>query len=69
MLNICADRMRSIIIAIVIGFGLGFLGSDNLQYAFLINIVLIVALLVDGFVGYCPLRAVLRQIFPKCEDR
>ncbi len=69
MFNICADRMRSIIIAIAIGFSLGFLGSDNMQYTFIIDLVVIVALFLDGFIGFCPLRNLLRQILPKCEDR
>ncbi len=69
MSNICADRMRSIIIAIVIGLGMGFLGSKNLQFAFLLYLMLIIALLVDGFSGFCPLRVLLRKILPKCEDR
>jgi len=65
----CADRMRSIIIAILIGFSLGFLGSEDIKYTFIIDLLLIIALLIDGFVGFCPIRALLRQILPKCEDR
>ena len=65
----CADRMRSIIIAIVLGLSLGLLGSENIKYMFIMQLVIIIALLVDGFSGFCPLRAMLRAILPKCEDR
>jgi hypothetical protein len=65
----CADRMRSIIIAIVLGASLGLLGGDNLKYMFIIQLVVIVALLVDGFVGFCPIRSALRAILPPCNDR
>ncbi len=65
----CADRMRSIILAIIIGVSLGLVGGDNIQYMFIIQLILIVALLVDGFLGFCPIRAALRAILPKCEDR
>jgi len=65
----CADRMRSIIIAIILGTSLGFLGSENIQYLLIIQLITIVALLVDGFVGFCPIRTFLRTILPKCEDR
>jgi len=65
----CADRMRSIIIAIVLGLSLGLLGSENIQYMFIMQLVIIVALLVDGFSGFCPIRVMLRAILPKCEDR
>jgi hypothetical protein len=65
----CVERMRSIIIAILIGFALGFLGSRNIQAMFIIDLVVIVALLVDGFTGFCPIRTVLNRLLPKCEDR
>jgi len=65
----CADRMRSIIIAIIIGSSLGLLGSDNLKYAFIIQLLLIIALLVDGFLGFCPIREITKYAFPKCNDR
>jgi len=64
----CADRMRSIIIAIIIGMSMG-LAVSNMQLSFIIFLILIVALLVDGFLGFCPIRAVLKNILPKCEDR
>ena len=64
----CADRMRSIIIAIFIGLAMG-VAATNMQLAFIIFLVLLVALLVDGFLGFCPIRAVLKNILPKCEDR
>jgi len=65
----CADRMRSIIIAIILGLSMGMLGSDMLKYAFIVQIILITALLIDGFLGFCPIRSVLSAILPKCEDR
>jgi len=65
----CADRMRSIIIAIVLGASLGFLGSGNIKYLFIVQLIIIIALLVDGFAGFCPIRTVLKTILPKCEDR
>ncbi|NPA28464.1 MAG: hypothetical protein GXN91_05435 [Epsilonproteobacteria bacterium] len=65
----CVERVRSIIIAILIGFSLGFLGSKNLPLMVIINLALIVVLLIDGFSGFCPIRAVLSKILPKCEDR
>ena len=64
----CADRMRSIIIAIIIGMTMG-LAATNMKLAFLIFLILIVALLLDGFLGFCPIRAILKNILPKCEDR
>jgi len=65
----CADRMRSIIIAIILGASLGLLGSENIKYMFIIQLIIIVALLIDGFLGFCPIRTTLRAILPKCEDR
>ena len=65
----CADRMRSIVIAIILGASLGLLGSENIQYMFIIQLIIIIALLVDGFTGFCPIRTALRAILPKCEDR
>jgi hypothetical protein len=65
----CADRMRSIVIAIILGASLGLLGSGNVQYLFIVQVVIVVALLVDGFTGFCPIRVFLRTILPKCEDR
>ena len=64
----CADRMRSIIIAIFIGLAMG-AAATNMKLSFIIFLVLLVALLVDGFLGFCPIRAVLKSILPKCEDR
>jgi len=65
----CADRMRSIIIAIFLGISLGLIGQETIQYMLIIQLVILVALLVDGFTGFCPIRAGLRTILPKCEDR
>ncbi len=64
----CADRMRSIIIAIIIGLAMG-ATATNMQLAFIMMLAVLVALLVDGFLGFCPIRAVLQNILPKCEDR
>jgi uncharacterized membrane protein YgaE (UPF0421/DUF939 family) len=65
----CADRMRSIIIAIILGISLGLIGKDTIQYMFIIQLIILITLLVDGFTGFCPLRIALRKILPKCEDR
>jgi len=65
----CVDRMRSIIIAIIIGISLGFLGSQEIKYTFIIQLVLIIALLVDGATGFCPIREGLKKIFPPCEKK
>ncbi len=65
----CADRMRSIIIAIIIGLSMGMLGSENIKYAFIMQLIVIVALLVDGFLGFCPIRSFTKLAFPKCNDR
>lgn len=65
----CAERMRSIIIAIVLGITMGLVGSGSLQYAFIVQLLLIIALLVDGTTGYCPLRFTLRAILPPCNDK
>ena len=65
----CTDRMRSIIIAIVLGASLGFLGSDNIQYMFITQLIVIILLLVDGFAGFCPIREALKAILPTCKDR
>ena len=65
----CADRMRSIIIAIVLGLSLGLIAGETIKYMFIIQLVLIIALLIDGFSGFCPIRSALRAILPKCEDR
>jgi hypothetical protein len=65
----CVDRMRSIIIAIIIGASMGLAGSQNFQYAFIIQLLLIIALLVDGASGFCPLRTILKNILPPCKDR
>jgi len=63
----CVDRMRSIIIAIIIGTSLGFLGSGEMKYTFIMQLVLIIALLIDGATGFCPIREALKKIFPPCE--
>jgi|AAUQ01.1.fsa_nt_gi hypothetical protein len=65
----CVERVRSIILAIAIGLSLGFLGSKNIQFMFITDLILIVALLVDGFSGFCPIRAFLSKILPRCKDR
>ncbi len=62
----CVDRMRSLILAIIIGVSMGIAGEQNFQLAFLIQLLLIVALLVDGATGFCPIRALLRNILPPC---
>ncbi len=64
----CADRMRSIILAIVIGLAMG-VAATNMQISFIIFLVLLIALLIDGFTGFCPIRLILKNILPKCEDR
>jgi hypothetical protein len=64
----CADRLRSIILAILIGIFMG-LAATSMQYAFIGFLILIIALLVDGFTSFCPIRAMLRTILPKCDDR
>ncbi len=63
----CVERMRSIIIAIIIGSSLGFLGSGQIKFTFIIQLVLIIALLIDGATGFCPIREGLKKIFPPCE--
>ena len=65
----CADRMRSIIIAIILGASLGLLGSENVQYMFIIQLIVIIVLLIDGFIGFCPIRASLKMVLPQCKDR
>lgn len=62
----CIDRMRSIIIAIILGASMGLAGSQNFQYAFIIWLILIIALLVDGVTGLCPIRSILRNVLPPC---
>ena len=62
----CVDRMRSLILAIIIGLSMGVAGNQNFQLAFIIQLLLIIALLVDGATGFCPIRAVLRNILPPC---
>lgn len=63
----CIDRMRSLIIAIIIGSSMGIAGNQNFQLAFIIQLLLIVALLVDGATGFCPIRTLLRNILPPCD--
>ena len=62
----CVDRMRSLILAIIIGLSMGVAGNQNFQLAFIMQLLLIIALLVDGATGFCPIRAVLRNILPPC---
>jgi len=62
----CVDRMRSLIVAIIIGLSMGIAGNQDFQLAFIIQLLLIIALLVDGATGFCPIRAVLRNILPPC---
>ena len=71
----CAERMQRIIIAIVLGFSMGIAatgiteaGSQGLQIAFLIQLVLIIALLVGGFTGFCPSLVLLKQFLPSCKE-
>jgi len=64
----CADRMRSIILAIIIGLSMG-LAATSMQYAFLGLLFVIIILLIDGFTSFCPIRALVSTILPKCEDR
>jgi len=65
-MQMCVERMRSIILAIIIGLAMGS-AAESMQVAFIIFLVLLVALLVDGFLGFCPIRTVLKNILPKCE--
>ncbi len=62
----CVDRMRSLILAIIIGLSMGIAGEQNFQLAFIMQLLLIIALLVDGATGFCPIRAVLHNILPPC---
>ena len=64
----CVERMRSIILAIAIGLIMG-LGATNLKLSFLGFLILIIALLIDGATGFCPIRAVLKNVLPKCEEK
>ena len=71
----CAERMQRIIIAIILGLsmgaaatGIGEAGSEGLQIAFLIQLVLIIALLIGGFTGFCPSLTLLKQFLPSCEE-
>ena len=64
----CVDRMRSLIIAIIIGSSMGVAGSQNFQIAFIIQLLLIIALLVDSATGFCPIRTILRNILPPCKE-
>jgi len=64
----CIERMRSIILAIIIGLAMGSV-VDSMQVAFIIFLLLLVALLIDGFLGFCPIRAVLKNVLPKCEEK
>ena len=70
----CAERLQRIIIAILLGFamgsaamGMGEPGSGALQIAFLIQFILIVALLIGGFTGFCPSLILLKQFLPSCD--
>ena len=67
-MQMCVERMRSIILAIIIGLAMGS-AADSMQVAFIIFLVLLVALLIDGFLGFCPIRAVLKNVLPKCEEK
>ena len=62
----CLERLRSLIIAIAIGLSMG-LVATSMQYAFIALLLVIIALLVDGFTGFCPIRAVLKNVVPPCE--
>ena len=71
----CAERMQRIIIAIILGLsmgaaatGMGEAGSGGLQIAFLIQLVLIIALLIGGFTGFCPSLVLLKQFLPSCRE-
>jgi len=63
----CVERMRSIILAIIIGLAMG-AAANSLKVAFIIFLALLVALLIDGASGFCPIRKVLENILPKCKD-
>ncbi len=64
----CVERMRSLIIAIIIGLAMGTV-AESMKISFAIFLVLMLALLMDGFSGFCPVRAILKNILPKCEDK
>ncbi|RUA23949.1 MAG: hypothetical protein DSY76_08630 [Bacteroidetes bacterium] len=65
----CVDRMRSIIIAIIIGVSMGLAGNQEFKLAFIMQLLLIIALLVDGATGFCPVRAVLKNVLPPCNHK
>ena len=72
----CAQRMQRIILAIILGLtmgaaamGMGEAGSMGLQIAFLMQLVLIIALLIGGFTGFCPSLILLRTFLPSCDDQ
>ena len=71
----CAERIQRIILAIILGLTMGIAatgiseaGSSGLQIAFLIQLILIIALLIGGFTGFCPSLVLLKQFLPSCDD-
>jgi len=64
----CLERLRSIILAIIIGSSMG-LVATSMKYAFIALLLVIIALLVDGFTGFCPIREVLKNLVPPCKKQ
>jgi hypothetical protein len=63
----CAERIQSIIQAIILGFIMGLAGAQMFKAAFLVMLAMMILLLIDGFTGFCPGLTILKKIFPPCE--
>lgn len=64
----CAERMQRIIQAIILGLIMGLAGSDMIQIAFLLMLVMMVMLLIAGLTGFCPGLLMLKAILPQCDE-
>jgi len=68
---LCAERLQRIVQAIILGLILGLAGMQMLKTAFLVTVVMMIALFVAGVTGFCPGLMILKKAFPscKCEEK
>jgi len=65
----CAERIQRIMLAIVLGFIMGMAASGMVQWAFLLQLLMIVIFLVWAFADFCLSIYVLRKILPPCDSK
>ena len=62
----CAERIQRILMAIMLGFVLLLWGQGMNQYAFILQVFIIVMILVWAVTNFCPSLWFFKKIFGSC---